>query len=79
MTDLEKSILDQAYNHFVNSNDYNGLANYNLQSDFSCEEVSKARISHGKRTFWNGNGPSGTGTDLREKEMALVQNAGICE
>ena len=45
MTDLEKSILDQAYNHFVNSNDYNGLANYNLQSDFSCEEVSKAIIN----------------------------------
>ena len=45
MTDLEKSILDQAYNHFVNSNDFNGLANYNLHADFSCEEVSKAIIN----------------------------------
>ena len=26
-----------------------------------------------------GNRPSGTGTDLREQEMALVQNAGVCE
>lgn len=45
MTDLEKSILDQAYNHFVNSSDFNGLANYNLQSDASCEEVSKAIVT----------------------------------
>lgn len=45
MTVLEKSILDQAYNHFVNSNDFNGLANYNLQSDASFEEVSKAIIN----------------------------------
>lgn len=41
MTDLEKSILDQAYNHFVNSNDYNGLANYNLQSDFHAKRCQK--------------------------------------
>lgn len=45
MTDLEKTILDQAYNYFVNSNDFNGLANYNLHADVSCEEVSKAIIN----------------------------------
>lgn len=50
MTDLEKSILDQTYNHFANSNDFNGLANYNLQSDASYDEVSKA-IMYNKQSI----------------------------
>jgi hypothetical protein len=41
MTDLEKTILDQAYNYFVNSNDFNGLANYNLQLMFHAKRCQK--------------------------------------